>query len=206
MIGDTIGKDIHNSMNPVGHKVDGVVSTVVSDVPRTKKSYKGYRKPPASLPFAALVAMVMSAMYFFRIFQYMPTAVQSNDVITVLWTFLMMLLFFGMFVRFVIYLFRLPSGSRRAWAGTVRMALSYIALTILGEFGILQIMSTTVDFGIIQISPWIMSGVMILLIIYMFMRPIRDFFTPTYADKVDGKSWLKYVFWVDPFNGKKMIV
>jgi len=206
MIGDTIGKGIHNFTNSVDQKADGVESTVASDIPRTKKSYKGYRKPPASLPFAALVAMMMSAMYFFRIFQYMPIAVQSNDVVTVLWTFSMMLLFFGMFVRFVIYLFRLPSGNRRAWAGTVRMALSYIVLTILGKFGILQIMSTTVDFGIIQISPWIMSGVMILLIIYMFMRPIRDFFTPTYAEKVNGKSWLKYVLWIDPFNGKKMIV
>ncbi|MFA6710758.1 MAG: hypothetical protein WC067_03700 [Candidatus Methanomethylophilaceae archaeon] len=205
MVNDIEGSGTDGFPNPVDPEVGNTASTT-SGTPTVKRGYKGYRRAPRSLQFAVLVAMLMSAMYFFRIFQYMPTAVQSKDVATVLWTFVMMLLFFGMFVRFVIYLFRLPSGSRRAWAGTVRMAISYVALTVLGELGVLQIASTTVDLNIIQISPWIMSGVMLLLMVYMFMKPIRDFFTPTYADRVGGTSWLKYVFWIDPFDGKRMIV
>lgn len=205
MADDTEDNDTDGFPNPVGREVGDTVSAIGSP-PTVKRGYKGYRRAPRSLPFAVLVAMLMSAMYFFRIFQYMPTAVQSKDVATVLWTFAMMLLFFGMFVRFVIYLFRLPSGSRRAWAGTVRMAISYVALTVLGELGVLQMVSTTVDLDVIQISPWIMSGVMLLLMVYMFMKPIRDFFTPTYADGVSGMSWLKYVFWIDPFDGKRMVV
>lgn len=175
------------------------------EVPAQRRA-GGYRRPPSGLTLAAVVAMTMSAMYLYRIFAYMPAAIESDDFVTVATTFLWMLLFFGMFIRFVICLFRLPSGSRSAWAGTVRMACSYILLTALGEFGVFSIMSTAVDFGMFTIPSWAMSVVMALLIAYMFTGGVRDFFTPTYAGKVPMLSWAGYVLWLDPFNGKRMKV
>jgi tellurite resistance protein TehA-like permease len=170
-----------------------------------RRSKKGYRRPPVSLPFAAVVAMVMSAMYLYRAFMSISDAIESEDMYLVATSFAFMLLFFAMFVRFVIALFRLPSGSRKAWATTVRMAISYIALTVLGAFGV-TMLSATVDFGVIVIPSWAMSAVMVLLLVYMFIGEVRDFFTPSYAENVGIWQWIKYVAWIDPFSGRRMAV
>lgn len=199
---DISGRGIYSD---ISSKAKGAKYAVSRDLPKRKKVRKTYRKAPATLPFATIVAMLMSAMYFYRVFSFIPVAIEEDDTTLLVTAFALMLLFFLMFVRFIIALFRLSSGSRKAWVTTVRMAGSYILLTVLGFLG-LEVLSTDINFGVFAIPSWVMSVVMIVLIAYMLLPNIRDYFTPTYADKVGLSSWVGYIFGRDPFAGKRLVV
>lgn len=170
-----------------------------------RKKMRETPKAPASLSFAVAVAVLMSAMYLFKAFSYMPSAIEENDVQAMLISFGLILLFFFMFVRFIIALFRLSSGSRRAWATTVRMAISYLILLSLGLYGF-TILSPDITLGSVVIPWWVMAVVMAALIVYMFLPRIREFFTPAYATNPSGFSWFLYLFGLDPFRKGKISV
>lgn len=184
--------------------MDGVRDSFRADFSLSGRR-KGYKSPPRSLFFASIVALIMSAMYLFKAFAYMSDAVGENDVGAMMISFGLVLLFFLMFVRFVIALFRLSSGSRKAWVTTVRMAITYLALAAVGQSGLFSI-SSDVRLGAVTIPWWIMAVIMSVLIVYMFLPKIRTFFTPAYAEPVGGWRWFLYLAGLDPFRKGRMSV
>ena len=94
--------------------------SVPAGVFRTKRAHKYYRKPPVTLPLAATGAMLFSAMYLYRALSYIPQAVASDSFAAKVWTLAIVVVFFLMIVRFASNRFRLSSGNRAIWAGTVR--------------------------------------------------------------------------------------
>lgn len=177
--------------------------SVPAGILRTKKAHKYYRKPPVTLPLAATGAMLFSAMYLYRALSYIPQAVTSDSFSAKVWTFALVVIFYLMFVRFASNMFRLSSGNRAVWAGTVRSSATYILMVLADLIG-LRLFDVHVDLGILEIPPAVMVLVMTALIAYMFLPGIRRFFTPTYADQVSAGKWAGYAAGSDPFKGDKL--
>ena len=186
------------------HRI-GFKESLGADFRRFRRSGKGSRESPALLPLVSAVAVLMSAMYLYKVFAYMPQAIDDNDLIRVSVALGLIVLFFMMFVRFVIAIFRLFSGSRRAWVTTVRMAITYLVLLAVGMSGF-QSVSSDIELGIVTIPWWAMSAVMCALIVYMFLPSVRAFFTPAYAEPVGPFSWALYILALDPFRKGRMKV
>ena len=163
------------------------------------------RKVPVSLWFAALVAILMGAMYIFRVFSYLTDSIEEDDILETFVITFFAILYFAMFVRLLMSVFGLPSGNRRSWRSTVRMGVAYIATTVVCYMGI-GFMTNDMVFGEVTIPSWAMSVVMAILAVYMFRKEITDFFTPTYADPVGLSEWVMYLFGRDPFRGKRFRV
>lgn len=178
-------------------------SSVPSGVFRTKKAHKYYRKPPATLPLAAIGAVLFSAMYLYRALSYIPQAVESDSFTAKIWTLAIVVVFFLMFIRFASNMFSLSSGNRAVWAGTVRSSVTYVFLVLMDLIG-LRLFDVHVDLGILEIPPVLMAAAMMVLVAYMFLPEIRRFFTPTYADEVPLWKWIGYAAGNDPFKGTKL--
>ncbi len=178
-------------------------SSVPAGVFRTKKTHKYYRKPPATLPLAAIGAVLFSAMYLYRALSYIPQAVTSDSFAAKIWTLTLVVIFFLMFIRFASNMFSLSSGNRAVWAGTVRSSTTYVFLVLMDFIG-LRLFDVHVDLGILEIPPVLMAAAMAVLVVYMFLPGIRRFFTPTYAEEVSLWKWIGYAAGNDPFKGTKL--
>ncbi|MDD4244856.1 MAG: hypothetical protein PHI62_01620 [Candidatus Methanomethylophilaceae archaeon] len=178
-------------------------SSVPAGVFRTKKTHKYYRKPPATLPLAAIGAVLFSAMYLYRALSYIPQAVTSDSFAAKIWTLSLVVIFFLMFIRFASNMFSLSSGNRAVWAGTVRSSTTYVFLVLMDFIG-LRLFDVHVDLGILEIPPVLMAAAMAVLVVYMFLPGIRRFFTPTYAEEVSLWKWIGYAAGNDPFKGTKL--
>ena len=163
------------------------------------------RRAPAALILAALAAVIVGAMYLLNVFSYMSKTVEEEDMVgTVVSTFFV-ILYFVMFTRLLVSVFGLPSGSRKSWRSTVRMAVSYIVLTIISYQGF-DFISRDLSYDGFTIPAWVLSLVMLLVLIYMFKGDVREYFTPSYAEPVGIQLWLLYAFYLDPFRGSRFRV
>ena len=163
------------------------------------------RKIPPLLTFAGLVALFFASYYLYSVFDFVPEALESGSSSEVLMTLLMMMVMFVLYTNYVIVLFRLSSGSRKAWVGVIRFSLTYSLLSLLGTYGLLNSLPIETAFQGTT-AMWILLAVVIVLIAYMLTANVRRFFTPGYADEVELKAWIKYLAGVDPFRGKNLIV
>ena len=163
------------------------------------------RKTPPLLITVGLVALFFASYYLYSVFDFVPTALDSGSSSEVLMTLLMMMIMFVLYTNYVIVLFRLSSGSRKAWAGVIRFSFTYSLLSLLGTYGLLNALPMEAAFQGTVIM-WVLLAVVIVMIAYMLTASVRRFFTPGYADEVELKAWMKYLVGVDPFRGKNLIV
>ena len=163
------------------------------------------RKAPAALILAALAAVIVGAMYLLNVFSFMSKTVEEQDMVGTIVSTFFVILYFGMFTRLLVSVFGLPSGSRKSWRSTVRMSVSYIVLTLISYQGF-DFVSRDLVFDGFTIPAWILSLVMLLVIVYMFKRDVREHFTPSYAEPVGIQLWLLYAFYWDPFRGSRFRV
>lgn len=163
------------------------------------------RKPPALLMLIALIALFFASFYLYQVFQMMPAAIEEDTVIGIFFSIGMMLIMFVMYTNYVMTIFRLSSGSRKAWVGMARLSMTYAALVILSLLDLTKYLPMTV-IGEGTILMYVMILVMILMVAYLLTEPVRKFFTPGYADEISMKEWAKYIVGSDPFTGAKMIV
>ena len=163
------------------------------------------KRAPAALILAALAAVIVGAMYLLNVFSYMSMTVEEEDMAgTVVSTFFV-ILYFIMFTRLLVSVFGLPSGSRKSWRSTVRMAVSYIVLTIISYQGF-DFISRDLSYDGFTVPAWVLSLVMLLVLVYMFKGDVRAHFTPSYAEPVGIQFWLLYAFYSDPFKGSRFRV
>ena len=163
------------------------------------------KKAPASLWFAAAIAILMGAVYLFRMFSYMSDSMDEQDHMRSIVITFFVVLYFLMFVKLLTSVFGLPSGNRRSWRATVRMGIAYIATTAVCYMGI-EFLANDVTVGMVTIPSWAMSVVMAALVFYMFGKEVRDFFTPSYADPVGALEWFFYIIGMDPFRGSRFTI
>lgn len=171
-----------------------------------RERLKDYRKkPPALLGLAACAAILFAAMYLYKAFLNIPPAVETKDAETLFLTIGIMLFFFVMFVKFVISLFSMFSGNRRAWASTIRMCVTYLVSVFLVIIGMPLFFSDMTLWGI-TIPPLFMVAYMVCLIAFMFLPHVRLFFTPAYAEPAKMQSWALFLVGADPFAARKLRV
>ena len=164
---------------------------------------EGYvkRMPPALL-LSALAAVIVGAMYLLNVFSYMSVSVEEEDMMRILVSTFFVILYFVMFIRLLVSVFGIPAGIRRSWRSTVRMATSYIVLTVISYNGF-DFVSKDLSYGGFTVPAWALSVVMFIVIIYMFKSDVREHFTPSYAEPVGVLYWLLYAFYPDPFRGSR---
>jgi hypothetical protein len=163
------------------------------------------RKQPTLLIVAALVAMFFASFYLYRVFEAIPAALETASPAALMITLGMMLIMFVLYTNYVITIFRLSSGSRKAWVGVIRFSITYTSMSILGTIGLSEILPIEAAFQGTY-AMWILIVVVIVLITYMLTENVRKFFTPGYADEAELKEWVKYVAGVDPFRGKNLVI
>lgn len=163
------------------------------------------RKAPYLLILVGLVALFFASFYLFQLFQVIPDAIASEHMFDLLFTLGMILLMFVLYTNYVMTIFRLSSGARKAWVGMIRLSFSYIAMALLSSYGLGEILPMNV-FGSGTMLIWVMIAVMIVMMLYMLTPGVTRFFTPGYADEVPLKEWVKFIAGVDPFKGTRMIV
>lgn len=163
------------------------------------------RKAPFLLIFVGLIALFFASFYLYRLFQAMPEAIRSDDTFELFIALGVILIMFVLYTNYLITIFRLSSGSRKAWAGMIRLTFTYILMALLSTYGLSEILPMRV-FGDGTYLTWMMAGVMILMVMYMLSRNVTRFFTPGYADEVPRKEWVKYIIGQDPFKGEKMTI
>lgn len=163
------------------------------------------RKAPFLLIVVGLIALFFASFYLFQLFQIIPDAIDSDSVLNLMLTLGMILLMFVLYTNYVITIFRLSSGSRKAWVGMTRLSFSYIAMVLLSTYGLGEILPMNV-LAAGTVFMWVMIAVMVLVVLYMLTPNVTKFFTPGYADEVSVKEWAKFIVGVDPFKGSRMIV
>lgn len=163
------------------------------------------RKAPLMLIFVGLIALFFASFYLYQLFQGMPEAIRSNSTGELIVALGMMIIMFFLYTNYVITVFRLSSGSRKAWVGMIRLSFTYTSMALLSTYGLSEILPIRVLGGGTYIT-WIMIAVMIAMVFYMLTGQVRKFFTPGYADEVSLKEWAMYIFGQDPFKGTKMVV
>jgi len=163
------------------------------------------RKPPTLLIAVALVALFFASFYLYRVFEAIPEAMETASPLALMATLGMMLIMFVLYTNYVITIFRLSSGSRKAWVGVIRFSITYSMMSILGTIGLSEILPIEAAFQGTY-AMWILIAVVIVLIVYMLTGNVRRFFTPGYADEAELKEWMKYIAGVDPFRGKNLVI
>ena len=163
------------------------------------------RKQPTLLIVVALVAMFFASFYLYRVFEAIPDAMETASPTALMVTLGMMLIMFVLYTNYVITIFRLSSGSRKAWVGVIRFSITYTFMAVLGTIGLSEMLPMEVAFQGTY-AMWILIAVVIVLILYMLTGNVRKFFTPGYADEVGLKEWAKYIAGIDPFRGKNLVI
>jgi len=163
------------------------------------------RKPPMLLIAVALVALFFASFYLYRVFEAVPGAMETASPVALMVTLGMMLMMFVLYTNYVITIFRLSSGSRKAWVGVIRFSITYTLMSVLGTIGLSEILPIEAAFQGTY-AMWILIAVVVILIMYMLTPNVRKFFTPGYADEAELKEWVKYIAGVDPFRGKNLVI
>lgn len=163
------------------------------------------RKAPYTLILVGLIALFFASFYMYQVFLLMPEAIESDDIVNMTVALGMMLIMFLLYSNYVLTIFRLSSGSRKAWVGMIRLSFTYIAMALISFYGLSSILPVHPAFeGTVLM--WVMIGIMILMMAYMLTKRVTNFFTPGYADEVPRKAWAMYIIGSDPFKGKNLIV
>jgi hypothetical protein len=163
------------------------------------------RKAPRLLILVGLIALFFASYYMFQVFMLMPHAIEENEAGGILASVGMMLMMFAMYANYVLTIFRLSSGSRKAWAGMVRLSVIYTCVATLSTYGLSGLLPMKAAFAG-SWEMWLIIVAVSAMMVYMFTLEVRKFFTPGYADEVPLREWAKYVFWIDPFKGENLIV
>jgi uncharacterized membrane protein len=163
------------------------------------------RTAPPALIIVGLIALFFASFYLYRLFGSMPAAIENENAAGIMMAICMILIMFILYTNYLITIFRLSSGSRKAWAGMIRMTFTYIIMALLSTYGLNRILPVQV-FGGGSYITWITAAVMVAMVIYMHAPQVRRFFTPGYADEVPLRDWIRYIAGADPFRGEKMIV
>jgi len=163
------------------------------------------RKAPGLLILVGLIALFFASYYMYQVFQLMPGAIEDRETAGILVSVGMMLLMFVLYANYVLTIFRLSSGSRKAWAGMVRLSVTYTLVAMLTTYGLLGLLPMKAAFAGTW-EMWLVIVAVFAMVAYMFTSEVREFFTPGYADEVSLGEWVKYVLWIDPFRGENLIV
>jgi hypothetical protein len=192
MMRDILHADIDELAGGLGRRIMDAAPAAREKRPR--------KRAPVSMLVAGLGGLLVASMYLYRLFLLMPSVSVSADMREATAIMAMMIVSFVLYAVYITNVFRLSSGSRRAWASIERMSLSYILLTVLSVYG-------PIDFFVMDawgLPSWALAVYMACLSAYMMMPSVRRFFTPGYADGEAGAmQWLMLILGVDPFKGKR---
>jgi hypothetical protein len=153
------------------------------------------KKVPKYLALIGPVVLLFAVYYFIRLFYQFSRAFDYFSAWDTLLCLLYMLVLFVLYLNFLLTAFWLTSGNRRAWARMMRMTILYLVILVLSEAGL-----RSLNGDIFNIGPFLMFVVLVSAMAFMMTKPVRDFYTPTYACTLPLKDWIPYILWVDPFH------
>ncbi|MCK9322345.1 MAG: hypothetical protein RBR05_04900 [Candidatus Methanomethylophilaceae archaeon] len=157
------------------------------------------KKVPYSLILAGPIVFIFATYYFVRVFEYLHIAFDYFSAGNSLFIFVYMLFLFALYINYLWTIFMMATGNRRAWGRMIRQSCLYIVILILNEIGINYMTGDVFSFG-----PMLMAIILVGMIALMMTYPVRSFFTPRYSKELPLRNWLPYIFWIDPFNCKKI--
>ncbi|MDY0293670.1 MAG: hypothetical protein RBQ77_03760 [Candidatus Methanomethylophilaceae archaeon] len=153
------------------------------------------RMAPLRLYAVGPLAFAFATYYFVRIFDHFQYAFDYGRMSTAMAVFFFMMLLFALYANYVLNLFRMMTGDRRAWGVMMRLSLMYLVLLAAQAAGVGIIRA-----DVFSVGPAAMAAMMLLLMLVMLTRPVRRFFTPAYAEEATITRWLRQLVWVDPFE------
>ena len=163
------------------------------------------RKAPNLLILVGLIALFFASFYMYQVFQLIPDAIENRETVSIMAAVGMMVIMFILYSNYVLTIFKLSSGSRKAWGGMVRLSVIYTAVATLSTYGLSGMLPMKAAFAG-TLWMWVIIVAVFAMVAYMFTSEVRKFFTPGYADEVPLKEWLKYTLWIDPFKGENLIL
>lgn len=170
-----------------------------------KKEYMDkLNKPPLSMLVVMALALFVASVYLYRAMLEVDEVIDTGRLAEIAMYFFIMLIFLGMYFRYLIAAFWLLSRNRSAWGSVVRLSGLYILLSALSMVISFSVFDLEMSIGPIAIHPTWMMVIMALVIVYMFTPSVRRMFTPPYAKEKGIKDWAYLVFFIDPFGKKRM--
>jgi len=170
-----------------------------------KKEYMDkLTKPPLSMLVIMALALFVASVYLYRAMLEVDEVIDTGRILEIAMYFFIMLIFLGMYFRYLIAAFWLLSRNRSAWGSIVRLSGLYILLSALSMLISFSVFDLEMSIGPIAIHPTWMMVIMALVIVYMFTPSVRRMFTPPYAKEKGIKDWLYLVIFIDPFGKKRM--
>ncbi len=155
--------------------------------------------PPLGLSFVGLVALVFASLYLMKLFTSLEAMQDDMSLLKRIFSAGMLLFLFYQYIGYVITIFQLRSAMRYSWAAMVRSSGSYVILMILAETHLFD----WLPFDLVSFPSWILMLAMALIMVYMMLPFVREYYKPPYADMVPLTAWLLFIFWVDPYNSSE---
>lgn len=159
------------------------------------------KKPPKILYLIEFVSLFVATLYLLRLFDSLPSLRDDMNVWTALLTMILTGFMFGQYIFHMMAVFKMSSGLKMAWASMVRTSFNYVILMIITETAL----NSLIPIRMVLYSSWILVIVMLIVIVLMFLGPVRDFFTPSYARQVPLKDWILYILYQDPFKHQELL-
>ncbi len=171
---------------------------LVRNVKRTAKASVRKVKPkraPKLMILVGLVALTFASLYLMKVFDSFSTIPYDGGFEKTL-SLIVVLFLFVQYIMYVITIFKLSSGMRSAWAAMVRYSGLYVLLMLLSYTHIFDFLT----FDLVAFKDNILLIAMLAVTLFMFWKPVREFYTPGYEEVAPMKSWILLVFWVDPYG------
>ncbi len=159
------------------------------------------KKPPKILYLIEFVSLFVATLYLLRLFDSLPSLRDEMNLWTALLTMILSGFMFGQYIFHMMAVFKLSSGLKMAWASMVRTSINYVILMIVTETAL----NSLIPIRMVLYSSWILVVVMLVVIVLMFLGPVRDYFTPSYARQVPLKDWVLYILYQDPFKRQELL-
>ncbi|HIJ00597.1 MAG: hypothetical protein PWQ88_498 [Candidatus Methanomethylophilaceae archaeon] len=178
----------------VDEAIERVKGVTIGHAPRPIVS----RPRPKALPLLAVATLLFASLYFISILQSIPRVLTDTESRseTLLYVGFLAALFY-LYTAQMVTTFRLSSGNRRAWRNMCRLSLIYIFFSIISLIGGRE---TVWLAQTLEVSAYLVVAVMTLMLFYLLRSPVREFFTPPYAEKAPLRRWLLFIFGQDPYQ------
>ncbi|MGN1045002.1 MAG: hypothetical protein ACI4Q9_03495 [Candidatus Methanomethylophilaceae archaeon] len=169
-----------------------------NDFQRTAKAYIrriDTKRSPPGLFLVGTVALVFASLYLMRLFTSLDGIQSDMGIFKRIVSCGMLLFVFYQYVSYVITIFQLKSGMRGSWASMMRSSGSYVILMLLAETHLFD----WLPFNLVAFPSWALLLCMVLVMLYMLMPFVREYYKPTYEKMVPLKEWILFIFWNDPY-------